>query len=434
MRRKRRRQKMIRKMVYTAILVLGFLLIVLGLLSFLLGLKKVHSAKVEAGSELTLTDFLKKEKYLDSASFVTDMSTIDTAVPGTYELQIAVGKKTYKTKVTIQDTIAPTAESADATTQLKTIPEAESLVTNITDATAVTVSYLSEPDVSKEGSSPATVVLTDAAGNTTQVDVTVNVVNDTEAPVISGAIDLEVYAGDSVQYKKYITVTDDKDSDPELKVDNSGVDLDTPGSYQVTYTATDAAGNQSSVTITLKVSEKTDTYVELDTVLELAQQVYDEIITDDMDDLQKTFAIYNWVNKHISYTGTSDKTSWTRGAYDAFTNRVGDCYNYFAAAKALYTVAGIQNCDIVKSDTSHSQHFWSLVNLGDGWYHVDCTPRAGTGDNFFMLTDAELEAYSSAHNNCHIFDSSLYPERATTSIQYMVDYKNRTLDENATPD
>ena len=70
------------------------------------------------------------------------------------------------------------------------------------------------------------------------------------------------------------------------------------------------------------------------------------------------------------------------------------------------------NLDVVKSDTSHSSHYWSLIDVGDGWYHFDTTPRYGGGE-FFLLTDAELEAYSVAHNNSHIFDKSLYPATPT---------------------
>ena len=50
----------------------------------------------------------------------------------------------------------------------------------------------------------------------------------------------------------------------------------------------------------------------------------------------------------------------------------------------MLDVCGIQNVDIVKSDTSHSAHYWSPINLGDGWYHFDATPRKG-GGNFFHV-------------------------------------------------
>ena len=158
-------------------------------------------------------------------------------------------------------------------------------------------------------------------------------------------------------------------------------------------------------------------------VYDLAQEVLDKITTEDMTDMEVAFAIYRWTKSNIGYVGSSDKSSWVSAAYQAFTERSGDCYNYFAAAKAMYEVAGIQNVDVVKSDTTHSSHYWSLINLGDGWYHVDCTPRRVVG-YFFMNTDAELEAYSVNNKNSHIFDGSLYPERATESVQDMVDYAN----------
>jgi hypothetical protein len=49
------------------------------------------------------------------------------------------------------------------------------------------------------------------------------------------------------------------------------------------------------------------------------------------------------------------------------------------------------------------------VNIGEGWYHLDCTPRKD-GSTFFYLTDAELAAYSDSHNGTHNFDHSLYPD------------------------
>ena len=46
-----------------------------------------------------------------------------------------------------------------------------------------------------------------------------------------------------------------------------------------------------------------------------------------------------------------------------------------------------------------------------------------------MLTDEELAAYSTTHKNSHIFDSSLYPQRATKSVQSKVNYAKGTITE-----
>lgn len=382
---------------------------------------------MEAGDDITLTDFLTSQDT--QAAFVTDITQIDTAVPGEYTVTIQAGRKEYTAKLTIADTTAPTAQSVPVTIFSGDELSAADCVTDISDATEVTVSFESEPHLTSAGEKTVTVVLTDMGGNETKLSTTITVLTDTTAPVIEGAKDIEAFVGDTISYKADVTVTDDYDENPSLSIDNSQVDLTQAGTYPVTYTATDAAGNSSSAKITLTLKDKPENYVEPEEVYALAQPIYDEIIDDSMSDMQKAFAIYRWVNTNIGYSGDSDKSDWTIGAYDAFTNLSGDCYNYFAAAKALFNLAGIENIDIVKSDTSHSSHFWSLINLGYGWYHVDCTPRKGDGDNFFMVTDAELEAYSSAHHNSHIFDSDLYPERATESVQDKVDYENGVLKE-----
>ncbi len=386
----------------------------------------VEELTLEAGSTVKASQFLNKDHAGEAVSFVTDMSKIDTSVPGVYDVELSVDGKTYSAKLRVEDRTAPKAEPVNAVTEVGVVPDPKSLIKNIQDVTPVTVSYRKEPDVSKGGETTAQVLLTDGAGNTAVVKVDILVIDDEVPPVISGAVDLEFYVGDPIAYKAGITVTDDKTANPKLVVDNSKVDVNKAGSYPVTYTATDNAGNSTSVTVTLTLVDKPDGYVEPDVVYALAKEVLDRITTEDMTDMEVAFAIYKWVSNNIGYVGTSDKSSWTKAAYQAFTEFSGDCFNNFAAAKAMYDVAGIQNVDVVKSDTSHSSHYWSLINLGDGWYHVDCTPRRRVG-YFFMNTDAELEAYSVNNKNSHIFDGSLYPERATESVQDKVDYENGVI-------
>ncbi len=56
-----------------------------------------------------------------------------------------------------------------------------------------------------------------------------------------------------------------------------------------------------------------------------------------------------------------------------------------------------------------TQHFWNLINCGDGWYHYDSTPHKD-GAETFMLTDAEVEAYTKkVGRNYYTFDKSKYP-------------------------
>ena len=406
----------------------GFLILLLaGLLCFLMlrpGELLLERVSVEAGTAPSPAMFLvDAQAYGELAAFKTDMSTVNINVPGEYPIVITINGKDYSTVMEIVDKTPPAAAPSGYATEVGVLPEAYMLVTDVKDVSDVTVSYYQEPDVSKGGTAEAIVRLTDAYGNTTDMVVELLVTADEVPPVIEGAVDLEYFLGESISYKSGITVTDDETESPKLSVDNSQVDSSKAGTYPVTYTATDDAGNTASVTVQLTLKEKPKGYVDKETVYDLARKVLDDITNDSMTDMEVAFAIYKWTKSNIAYTGSSDKSSWTKGAYQAFTKKSGDCYNYFAAAKALYDVAGIENVDVIKSDTSHSSHYWSLINLGDGWYHVDCTPRRNVG-YFFMNTDAELEAYSKKNKNSHIFDTDAYPERATESVQDLVDYKN----------
>ena len=78
-----------------------------------------------------------------------------------------------------------------------------------------------------------TLVLTDVGGQETRLNTVLHLIADTTPPVITGVQDQTVYVGDTISYKHGVTVTDDKDTDVELVVDNSGVDLETPGTYTV---------------------------------------------------------------------------------------------------------------------------------------------------------------------------------------------------------
>ena len=440
------RNKAIKKRRTALTIVCGVLLAVLiaGIV-MIIALKRIVPLQaeitVEAGSSVSADQFLSTPglQIGQSVYFKTNMSGIDMNIQGDYEIELYVDGTAYSSILHVRDTVPPKADPVEMTVNAGMEPRAEYLVTNVVDVGQVTVSFAEEPDLSKGGETIVKVLLTDQAGNTSIVQVKLMVLADVVKPVIHGATDRVFYVGDAIvytgAYEDYlgnvypeVTATD-SESKVTLTVDRDAVDTSKAGTYPVTYNAVDAVGNLTSVTVQFTLVEKPQGTVDPKEVYALAREVLDQISTEEMSDMEVAFAIYRWVSTNIGYVSTSDKTSWIDGAYQAFTQYYGDCFNYFAAAKALYEVAGIENVDVVKSDTSHSSHYWSLINLGDGWYHVDCTPRSNPGQ-FFMNTDAELEAYSVANRNSHIFDGSLYPERATESVQHLVDYGNGVIKED----
>lgn len=237
---------------------------------------------------------------------------------------------------------------------------------------------------------------------------------DKTPPTILGVADLTVYRGDGAAYLKNVKATDDIDPAPKLSVDTGAVDLSRPGKYPITYTAEDAAGNAAQATAWLTVLEKQAGYVDLETIYAAADAKLAQIVNKNATMRQQVKAIYAWARLNLRYAGHSDQSDWRQAAYVMLTEGEGDCFGYFAVTKLMFERLGIPNIDVrkVKNSPEDSNHFWSLVSLDDGdtWYHFDATPRVGAGDDFCLVTDEFLDAYSQAHKGSHNRDKSLYPE------------------------
>src|SRR5690554_5555650 len=87
--------------------------------------------------------------------------------------------------------------------------------------------------------------------------VTVIKVDDSEAPVITGAKDIYLDLGTTnPDYLSGITAVDAIDGSVDVLVDASNVNLNLEGTYEITYTATDLAGNSASVTVNVIVLDE----------------------------------------------------------------------------------------------------------------------------------------------------------------------------------
>ncbi len=147
---------------------------------------------------------------------------------------------------------------------------------------------------------------------------------------------------------------------------------------------------------------------------QMVSDVLDSIITDGMSKREQAYAVFKYTNKKVRYVGDSIRSSWQEGAYEGLTTGRGDCYTYYALSRALLTALGIDNLEVTRVGGS-SDHYWNLVNCGDGWYHFDAGPHNVPmgGPSFFMFTDQEAADYTAkAGRNYYDFDSSLYPARA----------------------
>lgn len=249
------------------------------------------------------------------------------------------------------------------------------------------------------------------------VKVTVECI-DTTPPVIEGVKALTVSAGSGISYKKGITWSDNADGEITFSVDADSVKPDVPGVYPVYYLAVDASGNEAREETTITVEAPAEPTEE--EVNAMADALIAQIITPEMSKYDIAYTLWMWCRTNMTYaTIEKDYDAQWLGAYDGLYKKKGDCYTYCATYAFLLTRCGIDNLCVSRIGGT-SDHRWNLVNVGEGWYHCDASPRR-KGDPYlcFMQTDAQVLAYTATAThrpNYYVFDESLYPERETTVI------------------
>lgn len=362
------------------------------------------------------TNLPSAEEFLyttgSTVSYISDVATINPMEENSYEIVLLVDGIEVSALLEIRDTYAPYFVLQDAVTWLNKPLEPSVFVDfeqSFDNSDAFEVMYLAEPDWTLLGTQSVSVMAKDKTGNISMGTAVLTIQKDEKPPVVS-VTDIDVKVGGTVSYKKAVSYYDDIDAKDEMKltIERSGVNLKETGTYEVVYTVTDCSGNSTTVTGKINVLKESPKWEDEETIHAKAKEVLDKILKEGMSEREKAKAIYTWVKKNVGYVNHSEKGNYMRGAYEGFFEQEGDCFVYASTAKELLTQAGIPNIDIVKS-TKNPSHYWNLVYMEDGWYHFDTTPRKDKTD-FFLWTDAELDAYSKAHKNTHIFDRSLYPE------------------------
>ena len=329
--------------------------------------------------------------------------------PGCYDINVAVDGRMCVQRLVIEDTIAPVFsldEGAVGYVDHPLLPE--ELLFSADDETQLSYRYVVEPDWSKVGEASVEVEAWDLGGNTARATGTVAILQDTEPPQIFSVNQRYGYLGEAYAYYLDVTVVDnaDEEQDIALTVDASAVNIYRPGTYSVTYTATDKAGNTATLTRRIQFIRPQVTDEELAAA---ADRVLSHLVTEDMTLGQKAYAVFRYVHDTFTHTYTSNKKDWKYEAYRGLTQQRGDCFTYCGAAKALLERLGARAM-VVERYKMRGNHYWLLVDLGSGWYHWDAY-NSGMPPNFecFMKTTQQTRAVTTYFWR---FNESLYPKTA----------------------
>lgn len=257
------------------------------------------SITIELGNEdaIKISDFMDLDKNeLKSAKLNT--KDVNFFKEGNYKATISYKDKDYDIKVKVKDTVAPKitvsdnivvqtnnplhmsdiitnvtelsgnidasfkdkpkSESTDNTESVSATENTESTESGSASVIAVggcNLEHNDEITYTKGGDYDNTITVSDDNGNTTSVDIKISVI---DAPSINGISDKTVTVGDTVDYLSGVSATDGKGTDitGSIEVDSSKVDINTPGTYQITYKVTDSYGFSTGANCNITVNEK----------------------------------------------------------------------------------------------------------------------------------------------------------------------------------
>ena len=323
-----------------------------------------------------------------------------------------------------EDEVAPDVVLKNLTWAVGTaLPTAQDFVSKLPEG--ADIRFAKEYTYPNLGSYLLDLIVTDARGRETAHRAQLTLIVDEEPPVIHGADDISVYLNDGISYRNGVTVSDNCNGAVKLDIDSSAVDITKEGSYPVTYTATDAAGNRTVVEITVYVWKEA---VSEDMLFAELDKLIAERITAGASVEKQVRDVYRYVYNNIDYVSDSDKSDWVRAAYEGIRTGRGDCFTYFALSKAFFVRLGIENKDIKRTEGIVTErHYWNLVNIGTAtsprWYHFDACQIKDATHSGCLLTDLQLAAFSSirtdANGVCDYFyayDDTGLPARETKIV------------------
>jgi hypothetical protein len=162
---------------------------------------------------------------MDSASvtYITDMSSIDPAVPGSHWIHISANGRDRLVDLVIRDTVAPQAQPVETSISISQQVTPDELITGLTDAGSVKLNWNEAPKFGTVGDYPVTISMRDMSGNTSSVTSLVHIRAVAESVTCeagSAMPPLSDFLADDSLNAAFVT-------------DVAALPLDTPGKYPV---------------------------------------------------------------------------------------------------------------------------------------------------------------------------------------------------------
>ena len=145
------------------------------------------------------------------------------------------------------------------------------------------------------------------------------------------------------------------------------------------------------------------------------KKIVGEIITPDMNDMEKIKTIHDWICKKVKYDSEDIYNSKNHTDCSVFVGDSVVCEGYARAFNLLLNEAGIETYYVTGVN-----HAWNIVNLDGHYFHIDLTwddSDENINYNYFLKSDNQIKDGNnhsswklSAPSSLHDFQGNTLPE------------------------
>lgn len=246
MRKAKRKRMRKRQTIFAFGLAFMIVLITAGIFGFI---RFVHpflftpkEITVEAGSAVDKRDVIPFIPFanMDEVEVIKEPSTSKV---GHSIMNLKLDEKTLSILVNIEDSTPPEVDVHDYQTDLLTDVNVNQFIQSAKDRSGVSLKLDMTKDKKEPGTYEMEVIASDPYKNTTIKKVKLTRSEDKKSPKIEvSKTPIEIKQGHPYETDK-VKVSDNYDPNPVVEINTDGLDISTPGTYDVIYTATDRSGN-----------------------------------------------------------------------------------------------------------------------------------------------------------------------------------------------
>ncbi len=152
-------------------------------------------------------------------------------------------------------------------------------------------------------------------------------------------------------------------------------------------------------------------------ILTACQELLSEIITDEMSDYEKEWAVYCWLTASVDYDWGHSNPALemdpdSNNPYGALLHGKAICLGFATTFQLLMDLSGVECITVTGAAFRSSEnHAWNMVRLDGAWYCVDATwdiSRSGSGSYLYFNVTSDRMAESD-----HQWDYASVPEAVT---------------------